>query len=228
MQAALPLYIYPAPGQRDWERAFSAGPAQVSFLIANVHNGPGEGRAEVWSRMLERAEAAGIPVLGYVHTSYAVRPSETVQADIEQWLEFYPTLHGIFIDECTAEEAPVSYYKTIFESVKQRDSRLQVVINPGTVPSEDYMKVCDINAVFESPLKSWKTFQAPEWMRRYPAERFYGIVYGVSEPEMPQVVEQARAAGFGHLFVTGGASPSAALPEWFEASLLAMRNAGQS
>jgi hypothetical protein len=40
-----------------------------------------------------------ITLVGYVYTSYGQRPLQQVKSEIDRWIDFYPGLQGIFLDE---------------------------------------------------------------------------------------------------------------------------------
>ncbi len=219
-KAALPLYIYPSPDEKNWQTAIDAND-QVDFIIANVNNGPSTVVKANWTAMIQKTVAAGEKVYGYVYTNYGKRDSAAVDADIALWLKFYPHISGIFFDEVAAGADKLPYYTARYEYVKNLDQKLQVVINPGTNTDEGYMAVSDVNIIFESGYGAWSGKQIPAWVKKYAPERFYAIVYNVpTEVEMKQVVATAKARNFGKMFVTSAAGPSGALPAYFQSELV--------
>lgn len=218
-KAALPLYIYPSPNEKNWQVAIDAG-SQVDFIIANVYNGPSTEVKTNWTNMIQKAVAAGIKVYGYVSTDYSRVNGESVDKDVSLWLKFYPQISGIFFDEVAAKADKIPYYKARYDYVKNINSNLKVVINPGTNTDEGYMNVSDVNILFESSYDSWLAKKVPTWMSEYPKERFYAIVYGVAtEAQMKEVVRTAKEKNFGKLFVTSASGPSSPLPSYFQAEL---------
>jgi hypothetical protein len=215
VKTALPLYIYPSTGEKNWQTAIDAT-KQVDFIIANVSNGPSTEIKTNWTAMIKKSVNAGVKVYGYVHTDYGKREGKVVDEEIALWIKFYPQISGIFFDETAADISKVPYYKARYDYVKSISQKLQVVINPGTNTDEAYMKVSDVNVIFESGYKSWLTKKIPSWVSNYPKERFYAIVYDVpTETNMKEVVATAKARNFGSIFVTSASGPSAALPSYF-------------
>ena len=53
-------------------------------------------------------KAAGVRVLGYVHTSYGKRPIAEVQAEIDRYDKWYKP-DGIFFDEVTTDASGLAY-----------------------------------------------------------------------------------------------------------------------
>ena len=222
MEAALPLYVYPSGGQPDWAAAINAGGSQVGFIIANVYNGPGTDVQSEWTSVINSAVANGIAVYGYVYTKYGARDSATVDADIAAWFTLYPNVTGIFVDETASGLAQLPYYQARYNYIKSRNPNFQVVINPGTITDEGYMTACNVNTIFESNYSSWSNLTLPAWIRNYGEDRFYAIVYNVPTQSMESVVGTAKGRNFGKIFVTDAGTPSASLPDYFQAELTAI------
>ncbi len=219
MKIALPLYVYPSPNEKNWQMAIDADD-QVDFIIANVHNGPGMEIKINWTDMIQKTVTAGVKVYGYVYTEYGKRDAGLVDTDVALWFKFYPQISGIFFDEVASGADKLPYYKARHQYVKNINSKLQVVINPGTNTDEGYMNVSDVNIVFESGYGSWLTKKMPAWVPKYPKERFYAIIYDVpNEIKMKEAVQVAKERNFGRIFITSASGPSSPLPPYFQAEL---------
>ena len=97
------------PGQRPWRRV---DPAYASGIA--------------------RLNAAGIKVIGYVATGYAVNSPAAVKADIDRWRAFYPgQISGIFFDEQSNRAGDVPYYRDLSQYAKAQGLSFTVG-NPGT------------------------------------------------------------------------------------------------
>jgi hypothetical protein len=106
----VPMYMYPG---KIWGAAIAAKlahPAVPMIFIANVNNGPGKKVDPTYVKFVEKAQRAGIDVLGYVYTSYGKRSQTTVEADMTAWSAFYHT-DGIFLDEMAPNDPP--YYRAV-------------------------------------------------------------------------------------------------------------------
>ncbi|MFA6076551.1 MAG: spherulation-specific family 4 protein [Candidatus Paceibacterota bacterium] len=218
-KVALPLYIYPSNGETNWTKAHTFG-QKIDFIIANVYNGPSGEVNSDWTNMIEATIQNHIKVYGYVYTSYGARAGSKVDEDVARWLQLYPQISGIFLDETASSSDKIPYYKARYDYIKRLNSSLRVVINPGTVTDEGYMNVSDVNTIFESNLSSWNNAHFPEWVLKYPASRFYSIIYGVSsEEEMKNVARVAREKNFGEVFITDAFSPSDRLPTYFSSEI---------
>ncbi|MBV8149137.1 MAG: hypothetical protein JO092_08605 [Candidatus Eremiobacteraeota bacterium] len=122
----IPLYVSPG---KDWDRVIGAKYAHVLVpvvIVANVDNGPGNESASAYRDYIEKAQKAGIDVLGYVYTRYGKRSQSDVDADMLKWYDFYHT-DGVFLDQM-ADDA--SYYQAA-TAYAHAHSLWFVVGNPG-------------------------------------------------------------------------------------------------
>jgi Spherulation-specific family 4 len=154
----IPLYVYPANvftnatynGVIDIAKAHHRIPVTV---VLNPSSGPGEVVDGNYSAAIRRLQGASITVLGYVHASYAARSSSDIQADIDVWLNLYPVIDGIFIDEMTNDDS--SSHRALFADITRyaHSKKLFPVIgNPGAGVGNTYFNedCADIIVVYES------------------------------------------------------------------------------
>ncbi len=219
-KSALPLYIYPTIFESNWDMAINAGSNKIDFIIANVYNGPGTAPEASWTSMIGNVVQSGIKVYGYVSTNYGLRSATLVDQDIKKWIDFYPQITGIFLDETASDAGKLPYYAARYSYIKGQNSNLTVVINPGTNTDEGYMATSDVNVLFESSYSSWQSKQMPTWVYNYPKERFYAIIYDVpTEQAMKDAVALAKQRNFGKIFITNAPTPSDPLPPYFLSEL---------
>lgn len=102
MQAAVPLYTWPAPVPDAWEVVLDMAPA-VGFVIFNPDSGPSTQPIETFQTAVKACQKAGISVLGYTPSSYAAREAKEVLADLEKYLTWYG-VDGLFVDEVTCSK----------------------------------------------------------------------------------------------------------------------------
>jgi hypothetical protein len=213
----VPVYTPPAGAAGMWSVVTGSAPA-VSSLIANVSSGPGNAADPAFTAAISAAQAAGITVWGYVHTSYTARPLADVQADVNRWSSFYG-ITNIFFDEATTDAgAPeVSYYTTATGYASGRKA-----LNPGTVPAQAYAPLADVICVFEGSWDSWQAggYAPPAWFTGYPPGKFYVIVFGVpSWPAAAAVLDTIRGTGAWNAYLTdvpgAFANIYTALPPWW-------------
>jgi hypothetical protein len=197
-------------------------------VILNPGSGPGKARDPNYVAAVDRVRAAGGRVLGYVHSSYAKRPRAAVEQDIRAYLQFYG-VDGFFIDEMANTPQPLGYYASIYQSIKQLDSRFKVVGNPGTPYTlAAYLNAVDTLVIFEGPAAAYADYQpmgpAP-WVADYPRSRFANLVYAVNDAaSMQQALTAARQTNAGSVFITDDKLPNPyrGLPRYWTEELAAV------
>lgn len=244
-RVAIPSYFYPETQfstDKYWSQMESASPT-VGLAVINPDSGPGAAPNADYADQVASSEAAGLDVIGYVYTSYAntspdangdrTRTLAAAKADIDRYYAWYGAsgLDGIFLDEvttaagpdtnsCTAANPsgaanPYPYYEELYGYIKAKGGK--VVLNPGTHPSECYMRASDIVVNFESAHATYANdYPAnPAWVSDYAPSRFWHLVYGSSgEAEMRQDValSQQRHAGWVYVTPDGLPNPWDSLP----------------
>lgn len=168
----VPLYVYPSnvftnPIYNYVIDAIRTFPDVPVIIILNPSNGPGDVRDGNFTKAIDRLKGAGAKIAGYIFTSYRTRKLKNVISDIKQWLNLYPAIDGIFVDEVLnvnesfiAEEGEsfafydakiYNYYKTITDII--HDLGLEYsILNPGTgLPKEWFdVEAGDIYIIFEN------------------------------------------------------------------------------
>ena len=183
---AIPSYFSSA---ELWTKLASSAPG-VGMTILNPNSGPGDSLSADLADRRAKMKAAGVKVLGYVHTSYGKRPIAEVQAEVDRYNQWYKP-DGIFFDEVTNDAAGLAYYAQCQKIARAGHPKAIIFINPGTPVVEDYMKVADVVLTFESDYGAYVK-RAPDeaWVAKYPARRFMHLVYGA--PDIAALTQCAR------------------------------------
>jgi hypothetical protein len=210
----IPLYVYPG---KTWNAVIAAKAAHpyVPFaLIANVDNGPGKTADSKYVTFIEKAQMAGIDVLGYVYTKYGKRSVTAVEADVARWEALYRP-DGIFFDEM-APNAP-SYYQAV-TAYAHGHSLWFVMGNPGADASGSSGP--DVINFYERAGYPKLAFL------RKPAHLSYGSAkwsYIAGAVPFNSAKIEATAAYVGYLYATDGKEPECycRLPSYFD-SLVAL------
>lgn len=210
----IPLYVYPGKVWQEVIRTKIAHPYVPFVIIANVDNGPGKSADARYASFIEKAQMAGIDVLGYVYTRYGKRSATAVDADIARWETLYQT-DGVFLDQM-ASHAP-SYYRaaTAYAHAK---SLWFVMGNPG------------VDAAARSGPDVINFYERAGYPRlaflRKPSHRSYGsarwsYIAGAVPFNPAKIKVTARYVGY--LFATNGKEPECycRLPSYFD-SLVAL------
>lgn len=90
-------------------------------------------------------------VVGNVSTLYGngARSEADVKATIDKYLELYPTLDGFFIDEMASGSNRLAHYQAFYNYIKNKNTALVVIGNPGIYPDQSYANVTDALTTFE-------------------------------------------------------------------------------
>ena len=206
----VPAYFYPAAeGLRSWERLMGAAQRVNVIAIANPDNGPGTKRNSDYQRVIRRAAAAEVKVVGYVSTRYGKRDLAEVNRDINHWLTWYPEISGIFLDEQASEVEQLGYYRQLATSIHRRRKESLVIANPGVFCDQKYFAETDIDifCVYEKG-KSLESLVLPDRLGLVPSGRLAGLVHAAPADQLAGNLESVAARQVGWLYVTDDRLPN--------------------
>ncbi|KAJ3016632.1 UNVERIFIED_CONTAM: hypothetical protein HDU68_012107 [Siphonaria sp. JEL0065] len=216
----VPAYWYP---NTDWSTTIDAA-ASVNYLIVNPNSGPGASLDPTYVSWVQKAQTAGIKVLGYVYTSYGARPLTEVLMEYSNYVSWY-NVDGVFLDEVASSVDMVWYYRNVAENIHSgatKGVQKVVVINPGVYPHEEYMGVCDLVLAYEDSFGNYNANSlnelVPSWVGKYSASRFIHYVYGVPSLLLPDAMDLARQFEAGSIYFTDlplNPNPYSRLPVYF-------------
>src|SRR6266480_5168645 len=196
----VPDYIYPSGNA--WEQYTGSFPT-CSMLVANPSNGPGCLDSN-YTMAIKNARDAGLQVLGYVYTCYAVGGLTAVKEDIDNWYRFY-TIDGIFFDQVKATTENFNYYHELHDYVKAKNgARNFVALNPGTTPDENYMTISDTCSIYENSYTNWQsTNPYAAWMAKYSPPKLTIFVYSIPDTQAAlSVINKSKTNNVGRFFLT--------------------------
>jgi hypothetical protein len=215
----IPAYFYPSQPSSSWDQAIGDAPLPAGTkrtLIMNPASGPGSAVNADYVAALRKVRAAGtgFRVIGYVHTSYGQRPSDTVKAEIALYRTWYG-VDGIFLDEVSADAALIApYYQPLVTYATSLMPGGDVMLNPGTYPARAYMDIqvpsgSALSVVsFEGTYQSYLGANVPSWAAQYPAQRFVHLVYGTGAQQRATALELAKSRNAGQVYVTDDSLPN--------------------
>jgi spherulation-specific family 4 protein len=203
--AAAPQRMRIAPvsyfrGTAQWDAVIAAKPA---LALINPGSGPGPRADALYVGLVPKAQTAGVPVFGYVHTQYGARPAADVVADVRNHKAWYGVA-GIFVDTVANDAAHVAYYKGLCDSI--RALGLKVVLNPGTQCLEEHAQMADFVMCSEGDLQTYNNRIPRAWEPKY--RNLWHCVHSVSPAQMPSTVALAKSRGAGLLYVTDDVMPN--------------------
>lgn len=210
--------MYPCAGTPGcaWD-AIDSGAPTVGLTIANPDSGPGAQRDPEYATQVMRTSAAGVAVLGYVHTSYGARNASVVAAEVARYREWY-NVTQIFFDEASTACADEPYYAALAALVRSAGGPTPaVVINPGTNTDACYAPTADVIVGFEDDAAAYAVFAPAPWTLSLAPARVWHIVYGAAAAAAPEIAALSRARNAAWVFVTDRALPNpyGALPTYF-------------
>lgn len=238
LEILVPAYFYPSDqGLEHWNSiAAMASKAPVTAIL-NPANGPGTAADPAYTSVITNARAAGVKVIGYVHTSWGARPLIEVIRDINRYMTIY-AVDGIFVDEMgnDTSEKMVNYYLSIYHYVKGFDKKHRVVANPGVAAPEVYLSlpVADSVVTFEAGSRQYQHKQVGGWERNYGKDRFGHLIHGVATVDVAlKYVDLAEQRHAGLIYVTNhriSGNPWDSLPSYWSdlVSEVCRRNGGKA
>jgi hypothetical protein len=172
----VPLYSYPSsPAWTSLKAAKAANPTVPILAVVNPANGPNTAVDQNYAIGIQQLVAAGIKVIGYVHTSYGARAVASVNTDVDRWKALYPQVTGIFFDEMSNTTGKEQYYKDINAYAKTGRGYGVTIGNPGADSLPSYVGTVDIILVYESSglpplamLDGWHKSYDPPQLRHHP------------------------------------------------------------
>lgn len=200
MAVAVPSYIYPGPA---WTQ-IDAGRPPVDLAVINPDSGPGSAPDPNYAAQVVASHAAGVDVIGYVHTSYGSRSINTVEHEISEYESWYH-VDGIFVDEAaTSCSLEASYYAPLYNYIHSQPGLDLTVLNPGTFTNQCYIDASDVVLTYEgTPGGLPSAGTPPSWTISYDPSRFWYVVYGASNVNsLPSILSTVGAEGVGQVYVT--------------------------
>lgn len=212
IQILVPLYVYPGAA---WDTVANAAKSTgvKTIAIINPNSGPDpNGPDSSYVSYMSKLTAAGVDMVGYVHSTYAGRSSAEVYADIDKYATKYPGLKGIFIDEASALAKDVPYYTGVYNRIISKAGYTNAILNPGTQPDQGYLAISTNIVIFENAVSTLTSTYAT-WVKCAPTSaaktgykyKFSGIGYAASNGQISSVVSNMVSSGMGLVYVTDGA-----------------------
>lgn len=212
-QTRLAVPSYQNPGTSTWQGWATQGPAAVGIMIVDISKGDDE---KYYSRVdagIQQARSKGIYVLGYTYTSYGSRDPKLVHQKIDAVYNNY-NVDGIFFDEaptsCTAANqyagTAYRYYQGLSTYVRMKHAGAHItVLNPGTYSASDCW-MSDFNILMNWENVGLSNYQSNyvdyAWTHKYPPERFWHVLLGVSQADMQTALNLAKSRNAGWVYIS--------------------------
>ncbi len=183
-------------------------------MIVNLNNGDDTSFDPTVLTAVRKTQEKGISVLAYTYTGYGTRDPKIVNAKVKAAFDNYH-VDGIFFDEAPTdcgevnsyEQNSLEYYRRLTDYARTFEGATLTVLNPGTQAPTDcgWMSIASIVVTFEDATYATyrDTYIDYPWMHVYGRERFWHLVYAVSDAtEMQKTLELARQRRAGWVYVT--------------------------
>jgi hypothetical protein len=218
----IPLYSDPNDG--SWDQVISAKQAHPSvpvLAVVNPNNGPGAAVEASYTNGIAKLTAAGVKVIGYVHTSWGARPVGELQNEMNAYRTWYPGVTGIFLDEMANVAGHESYYSALSGLAKAGGFDFTIG-NPGADTAESYLGSVDVILIYENgglpPLP-----EIAGWHASHARSNFGVIPYGVSALDAAFVAAARPTVGYVYLQSSGMPNPWGSVPAYLSDLLGALQ-----
>ncbi|TWF80031.1 spherulation-specific family 4 protein [Pseudonocardia hierapolitana] len=147
----VPAYDYPSEGDEAWDTLTDVGGILTSgqmMVVVNHEDGHFTEANPDYEAVIGKLNGVCASVLGYVHDCYdntKVEPplcprTTDIMGDVDRWFATYEVA-GIFIDQLLPDR--VDHAAALVQQVRDRHPGAVVVLNPGTIPPEEFMEQTD-------------------------------------------------------------------------------------
>ena len=238
-QTRLAIPSYQNPGTTLWDGWAAPGSSTVGLMIVDIANGDDPTYYPSVDQAIQAARKQGIFVLGYTHTTYGARDPKLVRQSIDSVYQNYG-VDGIFFDEAAVNCNDANsfagtqflYYEELTNYVRQKQAGARLtVLNPGVNPANDcWMSITNILANWENS-NGFAAYQTSytdyPWIHQYPPDRFWHIVLGVTEAQMPTALTLAQSRNAGWVYLSDSAwNAYNQLPVYWSAEAAALKAQG--
>jgi hypothetical protein len=216
-QTRLAVPSYQNPGTTTWSSWAAQGLAALGIMIVDIDNGDDPTYYPAVDAAIQATRKQGIFVLGYTYTNYGTRDPSLVRAAINNVYQNYG-VDGIFFDDApvncndanTYSGTQFLYYEELTNYVRQNQAGARIIVlNPGTTsPNDCWMSITNIQANWENSggLSAYQTsYTDYAWIHQYPPDRFWHIVLGVTQAQLPTALSLAQARNAGWVYISDSA-----------------------
>jgi len=201
-RTAVPWYVHPAEEPDAWDELAALTP-RPSFVVVNIHDGPGDPGDPYYPAALARLRS--MRLLGYVDVAYGERPTAEMLDDVRAWLDVHK-VGGVMLDRMPADPASTEQCGAYVLAARRAGAGF-VVGNPGVVPQLGHLAMLDVTCVFEGSADAYADFRPSAGLSRVPRGRVWHLVHGCPPTDVAAVTRRAGQLGAGHAFVTDRVMP---------------------
>ena len=173
MTPLVPTYIWPTD-DAAFQRALTGYSPGIA-IVTGDNSGPGTFRSVTLANRIHWLGDRSWGSIGYVPLNYMKRPLLDIAADVARWRAWYPTIEGIFFDECPTIVTGALEAARALESMVFNDGHT-CIFNAGTSVDAEWFTTLSRSIVvtFEGPASTYAGVSAQQHARAA------HLVYGAS------------------------------------------------
>lgn len=254
----VPLYVYPSgtANRAIWTRsaADTLPSNNTRYIVVNPNNGEISGWTSSansfditnWTWAINTVHAGhgtgSWLAVAYIHTSFGARSLSAVEADIDAYEKFFPTIDAFFVDETATDASLTSYYAAVVAHIQSAANYpyADVVFNAGAYPPTSALLNIShasgtnlVLGVYENNYgSSGYSPTVPAWVTHqtsghydYGDQHFMTLLYNLPAASSNAVVASTYSHRNGVVFVTDSTAPWDGLGGYWN-SLLTQTEAG--
>ena len=220
----VPLYVDPGSLWTQLIQVKNAHPSVPIVAVVNPNNGPGSSSDSSYVSGIQQLQAAGITVVGYVHTSYGSRSTSTLESEMNEWKNWYHVT-GILFDEMANTNGYQTYYSNLSNYAKSLGMSFTIG-NPGTDTLPSYIGTVDNLCIYEDVgLPSLSVLEG--WHTSYAKSNFCMVAIGVGLPSQSYITSVSNYVSYVYMTNDNLPNPYDTLPSYL-GNLVAELDTGSS
>jgi hypothetical protein len=199
----IPLYTYPGSTWTTVSAVQRANPNVPIAAIINPDSGPGTKIDPNYVAGIASLQSAGVTVLGYTPTNFALDSISEVESMVSQYKSWYH-VNGIFFDDMSSVVGKEVYYSTL-NAYATSLGFTYTVGNAGTNVPASFIGTMDTIIIYENHgIPSTSYLQSAD--SNYARSNFAMMAYGVQNITASYLV--AASAYVSYLYITNGVFPN--------------------
>lgn len=199
------------------------------IVILNPSSHPDDdqrgGRLDGYTRFIDALIDGGNSIVMYIPTNYGQRNINEVKAEVDNFLEWYPSIEGFFFDEMSSQCADAPYYHDLYAYRGTSPDYKLTIANPGTNVPACYANSADILVTFEGNPESYASWSPERWTGVYGSSRFAHLIHTAPEAELTGLVKVWKSHPVQYIYITDDtlSNPWDTIATYWEAEVAAVK-----
>jgi len=163
-----------------------------AIVIVNPSNWDFNKTEDIFIDEINQTQKNNNLAIWYIYSKYWKRDLNTIKKSIDNWLNYYPNIGWIFVDETSNLKSDYNFYKEIFNYIKSKNKNLVVVLNPWTNTDESYVNISDNIIIYENPCWEYDNHKNSDWINKYSKDHFSFLWYKCNKSEFSNLSNKYR------------------------------------